>query len=188
MSESPSKRRVVLGFIGTVLDAGRADRRFDKWRPTVAMCAHPSLPVDRYELLRDARHSDLAETLAADMRAISPTTEVRQVEMNLTDPWDFEEVFAALHDYCRAYPFDPEAEDYLVNITTGTVGWNSLPPPNRMTIAMIRPIAPRTNAPTRVGLTLRITKLLRRRRGKTRRRLRMWQRPAVRPRSKFLRG
>ncbi|KPL52782.1 transcriptional regulator [Prosthecomicrobium hirschii] len=120
MSESPSKRRVVLGFIGTVLDAGRADRRFDKWRPTVAMCAHPSLPVDRYELLRDARHSDLADTLAADMRAISPTTEVRQVEMNLTDPWDFEEVFAALHDYCRAYPFDPEAEDYLVNITTGT--------------------------------------------------------------------
>ncbi len=40
--------------------------------------------------------------------------------MDLQDPWDFEEVYGALHDFARAYPFDPEAEDYLVNITTGT--------------------------------------------------------------------
>ena len=40
--------------------------------------------------------------------------------MDLTDPWDFEEVYGALHDFARAYPFDPEREDYLVHITTGT--------------------------------------------------------------------
>ena len=38
----------------------------------------------------------------------------------LKDPWDFEEVYSALHDFARGYNFDTEAEDYLVNITTGT--------------------------------------------------------------------
>ena len=40
--------------------------------------------------------------------------------MDLKDPWDFEEVYGALHDFARGYPFDTDAEDYLVNITTGT--------------------------------------------------------------------
>ena len=38
----------------------------------------------------------------------------------IADPWDFEEVYGALHDFARGYPFDPEREDYLVHITTGT--------------------------------------------------------------------
>ncbi|MCP6280459.1 RNA repair transcriptional activator RtcR family protein, partial [Klebsiella pneumoniae] len=33
---------------------------------------------------------------------------------------DFEEVYAALHDFASAYRFDTEHEDYLVHITTGT--------------------------------------------------------------------
>ncbi len=33
---------------------------------------------------------------------------------------DFEEVYAGLHDFARGYAFDPEREDYLINITTGT--------------------------------------------------------------------
>lgn len=36
------------------------------------------------------------------------------------DPWDFEEVYATLHDLARAYPWKPEQEDYLVHLTTGT--------------------------------------------------------------------
>jgi len=36
------------------------------------------------------------------------------------DPWDFEEVYGALHDFAHAYKFAPDDEDYLVNITTGT--------------------------------------------------------------------
>ena len=35
-------------------------------------------------------------------------------------PWDFEEVYGALHDFARAYPFQPDREDYLFHITTGT--------------------------------------------------------------------
>jgi transcriptional regulatory protein RtcR len=40
--------------------------------------------------------------------------------IDFRDPWDFEEVFGKLLDFARAEPFDPEAEDYLVHITTGT--------------------------------------------------------------------
>ena len=40
--------------------------------------------------------------------------------LDFADPWDFEEVYGKLLDFARAYPFDPEAEDYLVHITTGT--------------------------------------------------------------------
>ena len=45
---------------------------------------------------------------------------MRPHEVEIRDPWDFDEVFGALHDFARAYPFDPEREDYLVHITTGT--------------------------------------------------------------------
>jgi transcriptional regulatory protein RtcR len=40
--------------------------------------------------------------------------------VRLADPWDFEEVYAALHDFLHGYAFDPEREDYLLHITTGT--------------------------------------------------------------------
>ncbi|MFX7002358.1 RNA repair transcriptional activator RtcR family protein, partial [Acinetobacter baumannii] len=49
-----------------------------------------------------------------------PHTEVRLQQMELRNPWDFEEVYGALHDFVSAYPFDTEREDYLVHITTGT--------------------------------------------------------------------
>jgi transcriptional regulatory protein RtcR len=38
----------------------------------------------------------------------------------MADPWDFEAVYASLHDFVRGYRFDPDREDYLVHITTGT--------------------------------------------------------------------
>jgi transcriptional regulatory protein RtcR len=52
--------------------------------------------------------------------AISPETTVVRRMMELTNPWDFEEVYAALHDFARGYPFVPDADEYLVHITTGT--------------------------------------------------------------------
>jgi transcriptional regulatory protein RtcR len=59
--------------------------------------------------------------VSADIAALSPGTEVRAVEINFQgDPWDFENVYGALHDYAKNASFDPDAEDYLVHITTGT--------------------------------------------------------------------
>ncbi|MBI5498834.1 MAG: sigma 54-interacting transcriptional regulator [Deltaproteobacteria bacterium] len=115
------RKTVMIGLLGSVLDAGPAGTaRWEKWRPTVALCRHPDLLIDRFELLHPSRIASLARIVEADMRSVAPETEVRATPFELKDPWDFEEVFAALHDFARAYPFDPEREDYLVHITTGT--------------------------------------------------------------------
>jgi transcriptional regulatory protein RtcR len=118
------KKTVVLGFLGTKLDAiggvGRNPKRWGKWRPTVGLCQQQDLSVDRLELLHDPRNRNLAERIALDIGEISPATEVRRVEIALHNPWDFEEVYTRLHDFASHYPFDVENEDYLVHITTGT--------------------------------------------------------------------
>lgn len=115
------RKTVAFGFVGTVLDfAGRGQQRWQKWRPSVGLCQQPDLVIDRLELLHDARSRSLFERLRQDIAAVSPETEVRSVEVDLRNPWDFEEVYATLHDFASGYPFDPEAEDYLLHITTGT--------------------------------------------------------------------
>jgi transcriptional regulatory protein RtcR len=112
---------VVIGFVGTVLDAADGPRRWEKWRPTVALGMYDDLLVSRVELLLDERrYARLASRLKADLAEVSPETLVQVHNFHLADPWDFEQVFAALHDFARNYPFDPEREDYLVHISTGT--------------------------------------------------------------------
>ena len=115
-----ARRRIVFGFLGTTLDMGGQDKRWEKWRPTVALCQHENFLVDRLEIIHDTRSATLAQQVTKDIGQVSPETEVRSTVMNLKNPWDFEEVYSALHGFSRGYPFDPEAEDYLVNITTGT--------------------------------------------------------------------
>lgn len=115
------RSNVVVGFIGTVLDyVGKGGQRWEKWRPTVGLCMQEDLVVNRLELLHDSRSRGLFERIKLDIAQVSPETEVKGVEINLRNPWDFEEVYAALHDYAAGYAFDTEAEDYLIHITTGT--------------------------------------------------------------------
>ncbi|HET9484388.1 MAG TPA: RNA repair transcriptional activator RtcR [Xanthomonadales bacterium] len=115
------KPRVVIGFIGTQLDAGDGRGRWEKWRPSVSLGQFEDLLVDRIELLVDERRfAKLAQNVVADLAIVSPETSVRTHHLELADPWDFESVYGTLLDFVRAYPFDPEHEDYLVHITTGT--------------------------------------------------------------------
>lgn len=114
------KTTVVFGFLGTQLDGGQGAGRWQKWRPTVALTRHPDAPVDRLELLYTLPHQSLLDQVIADIRSVSPATEVVPRPIAIDDPWDFEAVYAALHDFARAYPFDTEREDYQVHITTGT--------------------------------------------------------------------
>ena len=114
------KRIVVIGIVGTTLDRGTGERRWEGWRPSVAVCGHPDLLIDRFELLHPPAAAALAGVVAGDIRRISPETEVRLVPHPVSDPWDFEEVYAALHDFARGSAFDTDAEEYLVHITTGT--------------------------------------------------------------------
>lgn len=109
-------RNVVIGFLGTQLDMGK--RR--EWRPSVQMCQHPGLPIDRLELIHDSRHYHLACTVAAAIGKVSPETEVRLVRIDMTDPWDFQEVYGKLYDFAADYGFDEDRERYHVHLTTGT--------------------------------------------------------------------
>jgi transcriptional regulatory protein RtcR len=113
-------KRVAVGFLGTTLDVGKHETRWERWRPTVALCMHPDLQIDRLDLIHDNQASHLARRVSEDIHQVSPETQVQTHRMNLKDPWDFQEVYATLFDFARSYPFDPDTEEYLVNITTGT--------------------------------------------------------------------
>lgn len=114
------KRRVAISILGTTLDLGRSEDRWNRWRPNVGLCQQTGLFIDRLELIRDNHADQLARRIVADIEVVSPATEVRQHIINLRDPWDFSEVYTNLRDFARGYAFDPDSEDYLVNITTGT--------------------------------------------------------------------
>jgi transcriptional regulatory protein RtcR len=117
-----SRRRLtVIGFLGSTLDQGkRGPSRWEKWRPSVSLCQHEDLLVDRLILLHDQRFEGLARAVAADIKEVSPETEVRLEVTAISDPWDLEETYGTLRDFVRRLPFDPTREDYLVHITTGT--------------------------------------------------------------------
>ncbi len=114
------KRTVVVGLLGPVLDSGRGPNRWERWRPTVALCQQEDLLVGKLVLLHQARFASLAATIQEDIRQVSPETDVEAALIELRDAWDFEEVYGALHDFARRYPFRPDDENYLVHITTGT--------------------------------------------------------------------
>ncbi|WP_112803923.1 RNA repair transcriptional activator RtcR [Rhizobium sp. SYY.PMSO] len=114
------KRRVAISILGTTLDAGKWDNRWSRWRPTVALCQQPGLFIDRLELIHDNHAQPLSHRIISDIGTVSPATEVRSNVISFRDPWDFSEVYTNLRDFARDYSFDPDTEDYLVNITTGT--------------------------------------------------------------------
>ena len=112
---------VVIGILGTKLDQAPArGDRWKAWRPSVAVCQQEDMIVDRYELLYEQKSRSLAIEIQADIESISPETTVQPRKIELRDPWDFEEVYAALYQFSRECSFDTDKEDYLIHITTGT--------------------------------------------------------------------
>jgi transcriptional regulatory protein RtcR len=115
------KTVTVIGFLGSTLDAGRFDGgRWNKWRPSVGIHMHPDLRVDRFVLLHSVQHQRLADLVRVDIASVSPETRIEPCLIEFNDPWAFEEVYGKLLDFAADFPFDPEAEDYLIHITTGT--------------------------------------------------------------------
>lgn len=112
---------VAISLIGTTLDnRGKGNKRWERWRPTLSLCQHDDLVIDRLEIIFQARYQALANELTRDIQAISPETKVNHHHINFSDPWDFEGVYAELLDFARSYAFNIEKEDYLLHITTGT--------------------------------------------------------------------
>ncbi len=114
------KKHVVIGLLGATLDSGKGPERWERWRPTVALCQHEDLLIHRFELLYQKKFAGLARTVIEDIGTVSPETDVTLGQIELADPWDFEEVYGALHDFSGGYEFDTDREEYLIHITTGT--------------------------------------------------------------------
>lgn len=118
---SSTKKNVVIGVLGTVLDRrGKKANRWHKWRPSIGLCQQPDLHIDRFELVYQPGDMQTAGRVKEDIEQASPQTEVMLREVDIADPWDFEQVYTALLDFATHYPFDTENEEYLVHITTGT--------------------------------------------------------------------
>lgn len=115
------KPTTVIGFLGSTLDAAKfGPSRWMKWRPTVSIVMHEDLRVDRFVLIHGRHHQRLADQVAEDIASVSPETLVEPHIIDFTDAWDFEEVYGKLLDFAQAQAFDPEVEDFLIHITTGT--------------------------------------------------------------------
>ncbi|MEM6293232.1 MAG: RNA repair transcriptional activator RtcR [Myxococcota bacterium] len=114
------KKLVVLSIIGATLDKGFGAKRWNRWRPTVDLCRHEDLVVDRLELFVSPHSQRLAEVVVRDIQSVSPETEVQQHPIDFEDPWDFEEVYTTMLDAVRALDFSAGDEEVLVHISTGT--------------------------------------------------------------------
>lgn len=114
------KKTIVIGFLGTTVDQGWRDDRWQRWRPTVSLCMQEDLQVDQLVLLHPSNQKRLAKLVDADIQQVSPQTAVDLIPFDFQDPWDFAEVYAALYDWVRQYPFDLDHNEYLLHITTGT--------------------------------------------------------------------
>lgn len=114
------KRIVVIGFVGTQLDNGKGPARWEKWRPSVALTQHEDRVIDRFDLLYSGRFKNVTDQVSADISAVSPETTVVPHALTIADAWDFEDVYSALFDFAKSYPFDPDNEEYWIHITTGT--------------------------------------------------------------------
>ena len=115
-----AKEIVIIGLLGSNLDAGEGPERWERWRPSVSLCQHEELLVKRFELLYPKRYGKLARINIEDIASVSPETEVRSTHIEFDDPWELESTYGALHDFARGYKFDTAREEYLVHITTGT--------------------------------------------------------------------
>jgi len=114
------KKTVVIGLLGSTLDnTGKGKRRWERWRPTVSLCQHEDFLVHRLDLLYQQEFAPLLKGVCDDIKAVSPETEIVCHEVPFTNPWDFEEVFAVLHDFAINYRFGQD-NDYLIHISTGT--------------------------------------------------------------------
>lgn len=120
--DKEKKKNIGMGFLGSTLDRtkSRGVDRWKQWRPTVAACMQPDLVMDRYEIIYQMNYKRLLDEVVADIKQVSPNTEIVLHQLEFDDPWDFEEVFAKVHDFAHSYNFQLDKEDYYLNITTGT--------------------------------------------------------------------
>ena len=113
---------IVISFLGTTLDAkwGTGEERWNNWRPSVALAMQPDLHFGQYHLLYQKPFVELLDTVVADIKTVSPDTKVVPERIDLSNPWDFEEVYAKLYDFSKKTTFAPGRNNYFIHLATGT--------------------------------------------------------------------
>lgn len=112
-------KTAVIGFLGTTLDNGFNDKRWQRWRPTVSLGLHDELLVDELHILYSIRDKRLFKIIVDDVAQVSPHTNVIGHHVALSSPWDFADVYAELYDFAAAFEFHDNT-NYLLHLTTGT--------------------------------------------------------------------
>ena len=114
------RKKVVIGFLGTKLDSGLSAKRWERWRPTVALFGHESFVPDGLELLTfNGDYPNLVEKVTGDVLSLKPDAGVQTHMLPVEDAWNFQQVYSALYEFAKAYTFR-EDTDYYVHLTTGT--------------------------------------------------------------------
>jgi transcriptional regulatory protein RtcR len=114
------QKHVVIGLLGPTLDAGTGAKRWDRWRPSVSVCQHEDLRLDRYILIYQPQHVRLLDQIVSDIQEVSPSTVIQTQLIDFNDPWDFEEVYGRLHDFSRSLEINTDRDTCLIHITTGS--------------------------------------------------------------------
>ncbi|MGP4864399.1 RNA repair transcriptional activator RtcR [Psychrobacter sp. T6-5] len=116
---SKNNKTAVIGFLGTTLDNGFNDKRWQRWRPTVSLGLQDDLLVDELHILYSKRDKRLFQLICEDMAQVSAGTKIIGHRVSLASPWDFADVYAELYDFVTGFAFR-EDTDYLLHLTTGT--------------------------------------------------------------------
>ena len=114
-----TNKTAVIGFLGTTLDNGFNDKRWQRWRPTVSLGLHDELLVDELHILYSKRDKRLFKIIVDDVAQVSPNTTVIGHHVALASPWDFADVYTELYDFAAGFNFQDNT-DYLLHLTTGT--------------------------------------------------------------------
>lgn len=116
-----TQKRIAFSILGTVKDfVGRKKDRWQRWRPNVSLCHQEDLPIDELHIIHETRAGRLAEQVSYDINEISPNTKIIHHVTDFENPWDLEEVYSKLFDICDQHDFEPEKNEYIFHITTGT--------------------------------------------------------------------
>ncbi len=114
------RRNVVFGNLDPYWDSEIDHASTGYWRPTVSLVSSSDFPIHRLELIVQPDSQQLANEVVSAIHVISPPTVVNLHFHKYDDLWDLEEVYGYLHDLVEEYPFDLDAEDYFVHMSTGT--------------------------------------------------------------------
>jgi len=121
------KKNVVFGHIGRYKDKFD-EKKPSRWRPSLLIFEFKDFPVHCYHLLYNSHYKDeeeIVHSIKAEIARLSKNTEVVLHPLEITDPFNFQEVYTKLYRFCDEMKpkFYPELENYYFTIGTNTHVW-----------------------------------------------------------------